>query len=250
MPSGFASSTSQSAVPRGGRARLSRATTARPACSLPWTAPTTSTFTRARGLPDAQRADRPALLGAPDRLPAGRLSGRRTRGRRRGGHAGEEGGQAPRAPSMAAALGSSARDRRACGARRRGRADCNRHGVRVRAPLPGAALPRAGGGARPGRRRRRAHRGARPARGRPRLLPARARARRPGRRGRDARGPPGRGDPAPHAGHRGPQRLRHPGGGGLPRLRQPGGLRVARAQGAEGEAEGQRGLHALGQAAR
>ena len=55
-------------------------------------------------------------------------------------------------PSMAAALGSFARDRRAGGARRRGTADCNRHGVRVRAPLPGAPLPRAGGGARPGRR--------------------------------------------------------------------------------------------------
>ena len=48
-------------------------------------------------------------------------------------------------------------------ARGRARPPGDRHGVRLRAALPGAAVPRPGGGARPGRARRRADRGARPA---------------------------------------------------------------------------------------
>ena len=81
----------------------------------------------------------------------------------------------------------------------------------------------------------------------PDFSPARARARRPGRRGGDARRAPGRGDPAPHA--------------GTPRSRNifdtqvaAGFLGFGNQEGYEslvrkvldGEAEGQRGLHALG----
>ena len=105
--------------------------------------------------------------------------------------------RAPGAPGAARALGSRARDRRASRTRLLGWADCHRHGVRLRAPLPGAALSGAGGRARSGCRGRSPYRGARPARGRPRLLPARSRACRPERRGADARRAPGRGDPAP-----------------------------------------------------
>ena len=59
-PSGLASSTSQSAVPRGGRSRRRRSTTATPARSLPWITPTTRIFTRARGEPT-----RSAWIGRP-----------------------------------------------------------------------------------------------------------------------------------------------------------------------------------------
>jgi len=76
------------------------------------------------------------------------------------------------AASPARALGSRARDRRASRTRLLGWADRHRHGVRLRAPLPGAALSGPGGRAGSGRRGRSPHGGARPARGRPRLLPA------------------------------------------------------------------------------
>jgi hypothetical protein len=56
----LASSISHRAVPRGGFARRNRSTTARPAGSLPCTAPTTSSFTRARGEPT-----RRARIGRP-----------------------------------------------------------------------------------------------------------------------------------------------------------------------------------------
>ena len=79
--------------------------------------------------------------------------------------------------------------------------------------------------------------------------PAGARARRPRRRGAGARGPPGRGHPAPDLEHRRHPRLRHAGGRGLPGLRQPGGLRVAGQARAGRAPERRRGLHALGQAA-
>ena len=45
MPSGLTESTSHSSTPGGGVARRRRRTTARPAVSLPWIEPTTSTFT-------------------------------------------------------------------------------------------------------------------------------------------------------------------------------------------------------------
>src|SRR5918997_478650 len=59
-PSGFKSSISHSAVPRGGVTRRRRSTTCRPAGSFPCTAPTTSTFIRARGEPT-----RTARIGRP-----------------------------------------------------------------------------------------------------------------------------------------------------------------------------------------
>ena len=138
-------------------------------------------------------------------------------------------------------------DRRACREGRRPRTRRDRHGVRVRAALPGAAVPGAGGGARPGGARRRAHRGARPAgRRSARPGPARARARRPRRGGRGARRPPGHRDPAPHLGHAGHARVRHPAGRRVHRVRQPGELRVARAQGAGRASQGRRGVHQVG----
>ena len=67
-------------------------------------------------------------------------------------------------------------DRRARREGRRPRARRDRHRVRLRAALPGAAVPRPGRRARPGRARRRAHRGDRPARRRPARPGARSRA--------------------------------------------------------------------------
>ena len=114
-------------------------------------------------------------------------------GPRRQGHGGRVRGLA-----LSASLAELARPRPSTGASRSTRSSC-----------PSAATARSSAlcrwRCRPGRAGRRDHRGDRSARGpRPRRrAPAGRRIGRPGDRGRDARGPSGRGAPAPHLANRG-----------------------------------------------
>ena len=138
---------------------------------------------------------------------------------------------------------------------RRGRAGAgrrpvrHRHRVHVRGALPRAALPRPGGGGQPGR-----------AGGEPLIYlidslgdvdvsPLAAAARRPRDRGRPARRPPGRRDPAPGVADRAQQHLRHPDLRRLRRSQRPGRLRQPARRGAGPARRQDRQLHALGRPA-